>query len=144
MTDSMPCTTFVLALYMTEQLIQGNQDYILHSHAMQQCVLPMGFMEQAGCCAMWIHANDILNVLMACLQLVGALVVQAQAALVTASVSSMVLTRFYARIPFGDFEMELSRARNSHYISITLHADEATGLLAQVCLGISAELSSLP
>ena len=66
------------------------------------------------------------------MQLVGALVVQAQAALVTASISSMVLTRYYARIPFGDFELELSRARDSHYISITLHADEATGLLAQV------------
>ena len=49
MADSMPHTTLVLALYMTEQLIHGNQDYVLHSHATQRCVLPMGFMEQAGC-----------------------------------------------------------------------------------------------
>jgi len=69
---------------------------------------------------------------MACVQLVGALVVQAQAGLVPVSISSMVLTRYYARIPFGDYEMELSRTRDARFISITLHADEATGLLAQV------------
>ena len=72
---------------------------------------------------------------MACVQLVGALVVQAQADLVPASISSMVLTRYYARIPFGNYEMELSRTRDARFISITLHADEAAGLLAQVwCL----------
>ena len=67
-------------------------------------------------------------------QLVGALVVQAQAALTPALISSMVLTRYYARIPFGTtVEVELSRARDARFISITLHADEATGSLAQVC-----------
>ena len=50
MVDNMPCTTLVLALYMTEQLIHGNQDYVLRSHATQRGVLPMGFMEQARCC----------------------------------------------------------------------------------------------
>ena len=44
----------------------------------------------------------------------------------------MVLTRYYARIIFDNFEMELSRARNARFISITLHATEATGLVAQV------------
>jgi hypothetical protein len=47
----------------------------------------------------------------------------------------MVLTRFYARIPFGNsLEIELSRPRDARFISITLHATEATGLLAQVGL----------
>jgi hypothetical protein len=46
----------------------------------------------------------------------------------------MVLTRYYARIPFDMFEIELSRARDARFISITLHATEATGLLAQVGL----------
>jgi hypothetical protein len=46
----------------------------------------------------------------------------------------MVLTRSYARIPFGTSEIELSRARNARFISVTLHATEATGLLAQVRL----------
>ena len=68
----------------------------------------------------------------ACVQLVGALVVQSQAAIVPASLSSMVLTRYYARIPFGNYEMELSRARDARLISVTLHADDATGMLAQV------------
>ena len=62
----------------------------------------------------------------------AALVVQAQARLVPASISSMVLTRYYARIPFDNHTMELSRSRNGRFISITLHADGATGLLAQV------------
>lgn len=45
----------------------------------------------------------------------------------------MVLTRHYARIPFGtDSEMELCRARDARFITITLHAAEAAGLLAQV------------
>lgn len=44
----------------------------------------------------------------------------------------MVLTRYYARIPFDAFEIELSRERDGRFISITLHATEATGLLAQV------------
>ena len=63
--------------------------------------------------------------------------VQAQAALTPIRISSMVLTRYYARIPFGDFEMELSRARDARFISITLHATEAMGLVAQVkpCIG---------
>ena len=65
-------------------------------------------------------------------QLVGALVVQAQAGIVPAGLSSMVLTRYYARIPFGNYEMELSRTRDARFISVTLHADNATGLLAQV------------
>jgi hypothetical protein len=47
----------------------------------------------------------------------------------------MILTRYYARIPFGaSLEIELSRARDARFISITLHATEATGLLAQVGL----------
>ena len=65
-------------------------------------------------------------------QLVAALAVQAQAGLVPARISSMVLTRYYARIPFGNYEIELSRARDGRFISIVLHADEATGLLAHV------------
>jgi hypothetical protein len=53
--------------------------------------------------------------------------------LTPAGISSMVLTRHYARIPFGtSLEIELSRARDARFISITLHATEATGLLAQV------------
>ena len=66
------------------------------------------------------------------IQLVGALVLRAQDTRPQASISSMVLTRYYARIRFGIYEMELSRARDARYISITLHADKATGLLAQV------------
>ena len=79
--------------------------------------------------------------LLTCVQLVGALVVQAQAALVTASIGSMVLTRYYARIPFDNYEMELSRTRDGRFISITLHADEATGLLAQV---LCVQIFTLP
>jgi hypothetical protein len=45
----------------------------------------------------------------------------------------MVLTRYYARIPFGSFEIELSRPRrDARFISIKLHATNATGLLLQV------------
>jgi hypothetical protein len=63
------------------------------------------------------------------------MVVQAQAGSTSASLSSMVLTRYYARIPFDNsLEIELSRARDARFISITLHATEATGLVAQVGL----------
>jgi hypothetical protein len=61
-------------------------------------------------------------------------VVHSQAVLAPPYISSMVLTRYYARIPFDTFEIELSRARDARFISITLHATEATGLLAQVGL----------
>jgi hypothetical protein len=45
----------------------------------------------------------------------------------------MVLTRYYARIPFGpSLEIELSRARDARFINVSLNAKEATGLLAQV------------
>lgn len=75
----------------------------------------------------------LLTAVLIRLQLAGSLVVQAQAGLTPAGISSMVLTRHYARIPFGtSLEIELSRARDARFISITLHATEATGLLAQV------------
>jgi hypothetical protein len=62
-------------------------------------------------------------------------VVRAQAGLTPAGLSSMVLTRYYARIPFGtSLEIVLSRPRDARFIRITLHAIEATGLLAQVGL----------
>jgi hypothetical protein len=62
-------------------------------------------------------------------------VVRAQAGLTPAGLSTMVLTRYYARIPFGNsLEIELSRPRDARFISITLHATEASGLLAQVGL----------
>jgi len=127
MAESMPKTTLVLALHMSQELIHGTQEHLLHSNATGRCVLPIGFMEQVCACS-----TCLTPLLMACMQLVGALVVQAQAGLVPASISSMVLTRYYARIPFGNYEMELSRSRDARFISITLHADEATGLLAQV------------
>jgi len=46
MSDAMPQTELVLALYMSEQLINGNQDFISRSQATNRCILPMGFMEQ--------------------------------------------------------------------------------------------------
>ena len=130
MAENMPETKLVLALHMSEKLIHGTQEHLSHSSATGRCVLPMGFMEQVcGCC------TCLTPLLMACMQLVGALVVQAHAGLVPARISSMVLTRYYARIPFGNYEMELSRSRDARFISITLHADGATGLLAQVGVG---------
>jgi hypothetical protein len=46
MMNGMPRTELVLALYMTEQLVYGNQDFIASSHAKERCVLPMSFLEQ--------------------------------------------------------------------------------------------------
>ena len=131
MTENMPETKLVLALHMSEELIHGTQEHVSHSNATGRCVLPMGFMEQVCVCGICL-----ILVLMTRMQLVGALVVQAQAGLVPARISSMVLTRYYARIPFGNYEIELSRSRDARFISITLHADEATGLLAQVEEGV--------
>ena len=70
--------------------------------ATQQAAV-MGFMEQVC-----VRSTCMTPLLMVHVQLVGALVVQAQAGLVPARISSMVLTRYYARIPFGKYEMELA------------------------------------
>ena len=48
MVDSMPRTELVLALYMSEQLIDGTQEYLSRSLATSRCILPMGFMEQVA------------------------------------------------------------------------------------------------
>jgi predicted phosphohydrolase len=48
MVDDMPRTELVLALYMTKQLVHGNQDFIASSYAKERCVLPMGLFEQVG------------------------------------------------------------------------------------------------
>ena len=66
------------------------------------------------------------------LQLVGALVLQAQAVPAPPHISSMTLTRYYARIPFDGYELELSRSHGSRSISITVHAADAVGLTTLV------------
>ena len=52
MTENMLHTTLVLAMYMADQLIEGNQDFVSRSHVADLCVLPMGFMEQVPACGM--------------------------------------------------------------------------------------------
>jgi hypothetical protein len=131
MVDDMPCTELTLALYMTKKLIHSNQDFVSSTYIKERCILPMSFFEQVCSVVLFLYHIAVLIRL----QLAGALVVQAQAGLTPSRISTMVLTRHYARIPFGtSLEIELSRARDARFISITLHTAEATGLLAQVDL----------
>ena len=46
MVSNLPRTELVMALHMSKELISGAQEHILHSHATQRCILPIGFMEQ--------------------------------------------------------------------------------------------------
>jgi len=49
MTEGMPRTELVLALYMSEQLTKGRENHLSQRHVTDRCILPMGFMEQASC-----------------------------------------------------------------------------------------------
>ena len=46
MTEGMPRTELVLALYMSEQLTKGRENHLSQRHVTDRCILPMGFMEQ--------------------------------------------------------------------------------------------------
>ena len=71
------------------------------------------------------------------LQLIGQLVSHAQAKLPPPRISSMLLTRYHARIPFDDYWVVLDRDRGESIINVTIYAEEAAGLLAEVCTGTS-------